>query len=180
MLHSNIGGIMSQVIRIPDTIYKRLENHAIGFDTPGGVIEKLLDFYEKYHHQTNEDLYHTFLESPNHKDLSISSDKTEIVLSNVKAKKKYALIPLSDYNRPFFPGYKVPFVLKTDVGEFETKVTSAPKGTQIGDPEAGTYIQGGLKPWFDSHRNLKDDDILIIEKIEDKLYLLTIKNHNAV
>lgn len=37
---------MSQVIRIPGNIYKRLESYAVGFDTPAGVIERLLDFYE--------------------------------------------------------------------------------------------------------------------------------------
>lgn len=37
---------MSQVIRISDEIYSRLESHAVGFDTPQNIIEKLLDFYE--------------------------------------------------------------------------------------------------------------------------------------
>ena len=41
---------MSQVIRIPIEIYKRLESHVKGFDTPGGVIERLLDYYERNHH----------------------------------------------------------------------------------------------------------------------------------
>lgn len=38
---------MSQVVRISETIYKRLESLARGFDTPGSVIERLLDFYKK-------------------------------------------------------------------------------------------------------------------------------------
>jgi hypothetical protein len=37
---------MSQVIRIPETLYKRLENYAQGFDTPANVIERVLNFYE--------------------------------------------------------------------------------------------------------------------------------------
>jgi len=37
---------MSPVIRITDSTYKRLENHAIGFDVPNNVIERLIDFYE--------------------------------------------------------------------------------------------------------------------------------------
>ena len=37
---------MSQVIRIPEALYQRLENHAQGFDTPANVIEKILNFYE--------------------------------------------------------------------------------------------------------------------------------------
>jgi len=40
---------ISQVIRISESTYKRLESLAIGFDTPGNVIEKLLEFYEKHH-----------------------------------------------------------------------------------------------------------------------------------
>lgn len=163
---------MSQVIRIPDLTLKRLERHAIGFDTPGGVIERLLDFYEKYHHDELETT------PPDLDQISseyYDSNKVKIKLKNVKAKRKYALINLNDHVRKFFPGYKIPFILKTDIGKIETKVTSAPKGTRIGDPEAGTYIQGGLKPWFDVHRELKDGDVLTIEKLDDKLYEITIE-----
>ena len=34
---------MSQVIRIPDTIYNRLGRQAQGFETPANVIERILD-----------------------------------------------------------------------------------------------------------------------------------------
>ncbi len=37
---------MSQVIRVSSKIYSRLKNHVDGFDTPSGVIERLLDYYE--------------------------------------------------------------------------------------------------------------------------------------
>ena len=37
---------MSPVIRIPENIYSRLEQHAKGFDTPAKVIETLLDYFE--------------------------------------------------------------------------------------------------------------------------------------
>lgn len=37
---------MSQVIRISDQLFKRLEKYAKGFDTPAKVIEKILDEYE--------------------------------------------------------------------------------------------------------------------------------------
>lgn len=40
---------MSEVIRISESTYKRLESLARGFDTPGSVIERLLDFYERLH-----------------------------------------------------------------------------------------------------------------------------------
>jgi len=37
---------MSPVIRLSSDIYKRLECHASGFDTPANVIEKILNHYE--------------------------------------------------------------------------------------------------------------------------------------
>lgn len=37
---------MSQVIRIPTSVYSRLEQYAEGFDTPANVIEKLLNHFE--------------------------------------------------------------------------------------------------------------------------------------
>ncbi|MBN1903505.1 MAG: hypothetical protein JW927_00245 [Deltaproteobacteria bacterium] len=43
---------MSQVIRIPETLYKRLESYAQGFDTPANVIEKILDYYEAKNNET--------------------------------------------------------------------------------------------------------------------------------
>ncbi|MCA1773976.1 MAG: hypothetical protein LC677_15750 [Halomonas sp.] len=40
---------MSQVIRVPDKLYKRLAVYAGGFETPTNVIEKILEFYERAH-----------------------------------------------------------------------------------------------------------------------------------
>jgi hypothetical protein len=38
---------MCPVVRIPDNVYSRLEKHAVGFDTPANVIERILDYYEE-------------------------------------------------------------------------------------------------------------------------------------
>jgi len=38
---------MSKVIRVPESLYKQLEALAVGFDTPAGVIERLINFYEE-------------------------------------------------------------------------------------------------------------------------------------
>lgn len=38
---------MSFTIRVPNELYKRLESHAIGFDSSIGVIKGLLDHYEE-------------------------------------------------------------------------------------------------------------------------------------
>ena len=85
-----------------------------------------------------------------------------------KTWRQHGLIPLPKQYRGYFPGYKVQFIFETDIGEITTRVTSAPRGTPNGDPEAGNYIQGGLKPWYDRHRELNEGNKLIIEVIESK------------
>ncbi len=44
-----MGAIMEKTISISAELYKRLEAHATGFDTPTNVIEKILEFYENNH-----------------------------------------------------------------------------------------------------------------------------------
>lgn len=109
---------------------------------------------------------------PNSRTKHIFSNpqRIEITLENkLHSATRYALIPLPQDYRSFFPGYKMPFILETtDVGEMTTHVTSAPAGTKNGDPEAGKYIVGKLKPWYDAHRELKEGNKLIIEAIESK------------
>lgn len=39
---------MSHVLRVSSQLYRRLEAHAKGFDTPANVIESLLDYYEDH------------------------------------------------------------------------------------------------------------------------------------
>lgn len=46
---------MSQVIRISNDLYKRLESHADGFATPSSVIETILDAYEGKEPKKNHD-----------------------------------------------------------------------------------------------------------------------------
>jgi hypothetical protein len=105
-----------------------------------------------------------------------SENKISIVLRSTYTAKRWGLIPFGKKNRSFFPGYQVPFTLVTDIGELITQVTSAPAGTRTGDPMAGSYIQGNLKPWFTKHVELKDGDKLIIEVVEPrKKYRLTIE-----
>ncbi len=97
----------------------------------------------------------------------IGKKRIEIALASNR-QTKFAIIPLPKKHRSFFPGYKNPFILITDIGEIRTKVTSAPKGTEYGDPQAGNYIMGGLKPWYGKHSDLKEGDRLIIEVVEPK------------
>lgn len=97
------------------------------------------------------------------------NDSVEITINKIYSPRKYGLINLTKRIRGFFPGYKEKFILETDIGEIVTKVTSASRpGVQVGDPIEGAYIQGGLKPWYEKHRELKDGDKLIIAVIEPK------------
>lgn len=95
-------------------------------------------------------------------------EKVEVQLRSLHTPKRFALIPLLKENRHFFPGYKIDFTLETDIGPITTRVTSAPQGTQMGDPNAGAYIQGGLRSWYDKHSELKDGSTLVIEEIDPK------------
>jgi len=79
-----------------------------------------------------------------------SGDILEIGLRAI-SERKFGLFYLAKNNRRFFPGYKVDFMLETDIGNIKTRVTSAKAETQIGDLDAGAYIQGGLKQWYGKH-----------------------------
>ena len=69
-------------------------------------------------------------------------------------------------DRHILPGLKHNFALVTDMGEFSAHLASAPKGTPAGDPDAGKRIRGRLRPWFESHPELKAGDTLRIEALE--------------
>lgn len=110
---------------------------------------------------------------------SKSSNIIEIVI-NSNTPRKFHLIPCPKQFRHLFPGYNLPFVLETDIGEISAKVTSAPGGTREGDPNAGTYIKSvvrnGLTLWYNKHDDLKLGDKILIEVIEpQKRYTLSIK-----
>jgi len=87
----------------------------------------------------------------------------------------YHLFVIPKSRRRFFPGYQVPFKLETDIGEIQTYVTAASKGTQYGDPDAGTYITKGLTEWYRRHPMIKVGDKVMFEVIEPmKTYRLKI------
>jgi len=88
-----------------------------------------------------------------------------ITLSNPSC-LNFHLFPIPKGGREFFPGYKIPFSIETDVGTYETWVTSAPKGTEVGDPKAGVYVQRNLIDWFKAHTELKVGSRILVEAIE--------------
>lgn len=127
---------MSPVIRIDDEVWRELQKQAEAFiDSPNSVLRKLLNL----------------------DTIEVNSDDgyVEIVLNNLHSPRNFAVIPVPKQKRNFFPGYKIFFDLETDVGIIRTRMTSAPKGTPIGDPAGGAYIQGNLRQWWDRHPELK-------------------------
>ena len=101
-------------------------------------------------------------------------DVLELVQRSLN-ERKYRLFRLTGDSRWFFPGYKVDFFLETDIGEIKTKVVSSMEGTKIGDPTAGNYISGNLKPWYNRHSEVTVGTKLRFECVEPyKRYRLTI------
>jgi len=92
-----------------------------------------------------------------------AAQRIEITLSKGAAKHK--LVPIPKKFRPLFPGYKVPFILKTSVGEIETHITGGHATDKRGDPSAGQYFTRGLSKWFE-HNDVKEGDTVVIEIIE--------------
>jgi hypothetical protein len=87
--------------------------------------------------------------------------------------RKYNLIPVSKRIRSFFPGYRVSFVLETDVGTLVTYVVGE-KGIEPGDPTGGSYFSAQLYRWYEAHSHLKPGDKLLVRKIADRKYRLMI------
>ena len=77
--------------------------------------------------------------------------------------------------RSFLPGYNVPFILETDVGEIQTYMSSAPQDTAVGDPVQGKYFQAGLRKWYAAHPEIKQGSKVTLEAIEPmKKYRLSV------
>ena len=171
---------MSPVIRISEDSFKRLQKYAVPLvDTPAMVVDKLLDFCESH---GGIELFPPSTGSapkkgPDSRRSGFTHSKeVDIALEAIHTPKTYGLIPVAKNNRHFFPGYKVPFIIETDIGEIETRVSSAPKGTPLGDPDAGSYIAGKLKPWYRQHSDLRNGSVLTIEQIHGGTrYKLSIK-----
>ena len=144
------------VIRVDDEVWKELQRRAEPLvDTPNSVLRKILGL-------TGD-------------KVSNEEKGIEIELSNLYSPRKWDLIPIPREKRRFFPGYKVYFGLETDTQAIRTRVTSAPKGTPVGDPNGGSYIQGGLRPWYNNHSELKPGDRFRFEALEPgKRYRLSV------
>jgi hypothetical protein len=125
----------------------------------------------------NDVLRHDYL--PPEVDQERPSTPTAVITVPLREHSvEYNLIPVRKDQRAFFPGYKVPFILETDIGTITTHVTSALKGTPKGDPKAGGYIRKDMKAWFHHHRQLGPSSTVQIKTIEPgKRYRLSILSY---
>ena len=96
---------------------------------------------------------------------SAPQDTLEITIQN-PTYMKYHLFYIPKDKRSFFPGYRVHFMLETDVGIIQTYVSSAPAGTQVGDLNAGVYFQSKLAEWYRRHPAIKVGDKVRFQVIE--------------
>jgi len=144
------------VIRIDDQVWREIQKRAEPLiDNENSVLRRVFGLDAK---------------SKNYKESTV-----DIVLTNTHSPYIYSVIPVPKSVRDFFPGYKIEFNLETNIGPINTRVTSASRGTPIGDPYGGAYIQGNLKPWFKENPDLKVGDILRFEAIDHgHSYRLTI------
>ncbi len=153
---------MTPVIRIDEEVMEALKRKAMDlglvFSTPNEVLRAVFGLNKQ-------------------KNNTVVDDSIDIEIRNPYSPQQWALIPIPKAKRRFFPGYKLPFILETDLGEIGTHVTSAPKGTRIGDPDGGAYIQSRLRKWFDMHQaQLANGATLHIEALEPgKRYKLSIR-----
>ena len=81
---------MSPVIRVPEDLYSRLEQHAKGFDTPANVIETLLNHFEGVDQQASN--------TTSGKDVTKKRDTTKYSFKNHPyGKGKLVLAVVKDY-----------------------------------------------------------------------------------
>ncbi len=111
-------------------------------------------------------------------DSEVSGNQfVDLEMTNLTAASRYGVIWINTDQRPFFPGYEIPFELETDIGVLTARVSSSATGTTTGDPTAGQFIQGGLQDWYKAHNDLRVGAKLRIEALElYKRYNLTVIN----
>ena len=106
-----------------------------------------------------------------------AGDELEIVIRSLSF-INFHIFRIPKGKRQFFPGFRVPFTLETDIGERQTYVVSAKAGTKVGDPNAGDYFQANLAQWYRQHPTIRVGDKVKITAIEPmkKYRLETLKD----
>jgi hypothetical protein len=101
--------------------------------------------------------------------------KSIFITLDINSPQDYGIILFGHENRKYFPGYKVNFLLETDIGIRNAHVTSGREGDRTGDRLAGSYIVANLPEWYEKHKELKKGSLIRIDIIErDKKYKLSI------
>ena len=152
-------------IRVDDQVMEALKLRAVQkglvFGTPNGVLRSVLS------------LDGTPLRKQ--EEAPVPQRYVDIELGTMRSREEYHLIPIKKRDRRFFPGYKLAFEVHTDAGVVDTHVTSASRGTRVGDLDEGSYIQKGLRGWFDAHPELQDGAVIRVEALQPhKVYRLSI------
>ncbi len=157
---------MAPTIRIDEEVMEEIKKKAVEyglvFSTPNEVLRSVFKLEKQI----------------GNKQVTITTDKyVDIEIKSPSSTIGYHVIYIPKKVRRFFPGYKLPFTLDTNIGEIRTYVASAPIGTHRGDPDAGVYIQSGLRNWVDNNKpRITDGTVVRLEAIEPgkryKLYIL--------
>ena len=108
--------------------------------------------------------------------------------------REYNIIHVTKETKGFFPGYKVQFVLDTDIKPFVMHLTGANNGTTIGDDEGGYLCHprpseinpsmltrvpdadkrdGSFKQFYDAHPRLQGGDYVKIFRLTPDFYRLS-------
>lgn len=96
-----------------------------------------------------------------------SGRRIQFGITAIHTLRAYNVITFPPGHRRFFPGYKIPFIFQTDIGEIETHVSSGTQKAQQGDPDEGKYIARNLKPWIRRHfKEIEAGNLITIESIE--------------
>ena len=158
---------MTPVIRIDKEVMDELKKRAIDlglvFEPPNATLRGVLGL------EVKRPVYRT-----------VENTAKQVVENEIEVKltagaRKYVLIPLPRNRRAFFPGFMKTFELITDVGVLPAHVTSAPRGTPVGDPDSGGHIRARLGTWYRRHPELEAGDRLRIQALEPgKRYKLSI------
>lgn len=117
-----------------------------------------------------------------------------VELKIVPSDREYNIVHVTKETRGLFPGYKVQFVLETDLKPFVMHLTGGNNGNKIGEEEGG-YIchprptevekrflqivpdantkEGSFKQFYDAHPKLQPENYVKVFRVNKELYRLT-------
>ena len=151
--------------------YEKIERLEI-IDTQIQYLKKRIKRLEKEKSLLSKDLENNITPQRSYRTIEIKLPQSRNL--DKPTWRKYNLIPIPAIHRSFFPGYRIPFVLKTNIGDLKTWVAGGYANEMEGDPKAGTYISKNITKFYRAQPELEVGDILRITKLQEKLYSLEI------